>query len=293
MKSRRMSQFGLIGKAWRESFNLLMTNPQIMIPFFVVAIIELIMLFIIFVVEQPPLVTYIRPIIVRFWSEQYLHFPLNLLLLSKLFYYVQTVLALTLGTFMSGITINAVYQYSRKRVLSFQGLFLKTLKSYAHLLIITGLVFFLIQICSKVEMKVLYKIMSKGQSFLSIKKDDWVLIFILAGVIFSGVVQSLFIFALPSVLIGKKNFILGIFENIVLVFKNSMSALVVVVIPLMLYVPIALLKGRLFMVMDSTIPEIVFIILIAGIILSMLINVFITISATRLYLLLKDKDSYL
>ncbi|MFH2137598.1 MAG: hypothetical protein ABII88_03705 [Candidatus Omnitrophota bacterium] len=290
MQNSQISQLGLVKKSWASGLAIIMTNHNIIIPFGIIAILELAGIFGIFIFEQPPLLVYLKPIVLRFWGEKFLHYPLNLILVSKLFYYFQSIIAVILGPFMSGMTVLAVYRYSRTKVMSLKGLFGKTFLKYINLLIIGLMVYFVLQLGVRLEGKVLLKIMQKGPDFLGIARDDWSLIFIFLNVIMAGLIHSLFIFAQPAVMISGKNFLTAIISNFVHVFKNSFAAAIIVVFPLFLYIPIALLKGRLFALMEGTVPEVVFVVLIAGVFISLFVNVFVTISATKLYLLVEGKD---
>ena len=273
MQKNKISQGALIKRSWGRAFDVIFGVNKITIPFVVIALLELIGIVVIFVVIQPPLAKYITPIVIRFWGQHFLHYPFNLLLLSRLFNYLQLVLAVVLGTFASGLTISNVFQYSQTEQFSYKTSFKKTLFKYVSLIIITILVLSLLKFTYSIEMKVLIKIMMKGQSFLGVRREDWSMLFIVFGVIAAGFVQSLFVFTHSAIMIDNKNFITAIFRNIAFVFKNFLAACVLVIIPLLAYVPVALLKGNLFELMKRTAPEIVFAVLVFGIVISLFINV--------------------
>jgi len=138
-----------------------------------------------------------------------------------------------LGTFASGLTISNVFQYSQTEQFSYKTSFKKTLFKYVSLIIITILVLSLLKFTYSIEMKVLIKIMMKGQSFLGVRREDWSMLFIVFGVIAAGFVQSLFVFTHSAIMIDNKNFITAIFRNIAFVFKNFLAACVLVIIPLL------------------------------------------------------------
>lgn len=291
MPEKKLSQFGLIGKSWAKSFDIVIRSPKIMLPFAIMAVLELIGLFLIFIAEQPPFVKHITPLILRFWGEQFLHYPFNLLLLSKLFYYLQLTLGIILGTFMSGVTINAVWQYCQKKTVSLISGSKQALVKYVSLLIITIIVLFVIEYVSSLEKNILLKIIMKESSFLGIDREDWTVLFIMFRVVVGGILQGLFIFAQPAIMIDNKNFIAAIFRNLLYVFKNLFAACTLVVLPLCLYIPISILKVKIFPLMKRTCPEVVFVVLIAGVFISVFINVFITVSTTKCYLLIRGEHN--
>ncbi len=291
MQKNKISQGALIRKSWAGAFDVIFGANKIVIPFVVITFLELIGIAALFAAIQPPLVKYITPIVMRFWGQQFLHYPFNLLLISRLFNYLQIVLAVILGTFASGLTISNVFQYSQAEQFSYKISFKKTFFKYVNLLIISILVFLLVKFTYSIETRVLIKIMMKGESFLGLRREDWVILFMVFGVIAGGFVQSLFVFTHAAIMIDNKNFIMAIFRNIVFVFRNFFAACVLVIIPLLIYIPVTLLKGNLFELMKRTTPEIVFAVLGFGVFAALFINILITISTTNAYLLIRGNDN--
>ncbi|MFH1283899.1 MAG: hypothetical protein ABII27_09595 [bacterium] len=290
MEKSKISQAALIKKSWVGAFDIIFRANKIAIPFGVIALLELVGIAALFIAIQPPAVKYITPIVLRFWGEQFLHYPYNLLLLSGLFSHLQVVLAVVLGTLCSGLTISNVFQYTQTEQFSYKTSFKKVLIKYVSLIIITILVLFLIKFSYSMEKRVLIKIMMKGQSFLKLRSEDWSMLFIVFGVITAGFVQSVFAFAHTAIIIDNKNFITAIFRNIAFVFKNLSAVCVLVIVPLVVFIPVTLLKGNLFELMKRTAPEIVFAVLGLGVVISFFINMIVTISTTNAYILIKGQD---
>ncbi|MFH1093355.1 MAG: hypothetical protein V1739_04265 [Candidatus Omnitrophota bacterium] len=290
MEKSKISQWALINKSWVGAFDVIFGANKIAIPFVVIALLELIGIAALFIAIQPPAVKYITPIVLRFWGEQFLHYPFNLLLLSGLFSHLQVVLAVVLGTLCSGLTISNVFQYTQTKQFSCKTSFKKALIKYVSLIIITILVFFLVKFSYSIEKKVLIKIMMKGQSFLGLRREDWSMLFMVFGLIAAGFIQSLFAFTHAAIMIDNKNFITAIFRNITFVIKNLFVVCILVIVPLVVYIPVTLLKGNLFELMKRTTPEIVFAVLGLGVFVSFFINVLVTISTTNAYILIKGQD---
>ncbi len=286
MPSYARSQGSLLQRTWEKTFFLLRTRRMLILPFAIITGLEIITIAALFFLIQPPLVKYIAPVVLRFWGEQFLHYPFNLLLISKFFYYAQMGLAVILGTFMSGVTISAVRQYTLTRNNTFllgQGAKQALLK-FVHLLIITLIVVCLVQLIYSLEQKVLFKIMARERNFLGIAKDLWVIIGTCAAGVTSGLVQVLFAFAQTIVIVDNKNFLSALMRNFKFIAGNFFTAIMLVLLPLLVYLPVALLKADLFKLMNQTIPEVLFVVLGAGVVLGLLINVVITVSVTIAYL---------
>ena len=64
--------------------------------------------------------SFFTPLITRFWLEQFLHFPLNFVLLPSLIYYAQAVIYLCLGALLLAVTVRVIAAAvnSKKRIFS-------------------------------------------------------------------------------------------------------------------------------------------------------------------------------
>jgi len=83
---------GALSSILNTSFNTLRSHPAILFPFAIAAFCELFALEIIFFMPRWPLSILFAPVIRTLWSEQFLHYPSNFLLMYKLFYYAQIVI---------------------------------------------------------------------------------------------------------------------------------------------------------------------------------------------------------
>ncbi|MFH1459044.1 MAG: hypothetical protein ABIG64_01540 [Candidatus Omnitrophota bacterium] len=288
MYTRKISGLRIIQRSWLGCFNLIFGKPVIVYPFLFISILELISILTLFLFIQPPLVKYINPIVLRFWGEKFLHYPLNLVLLSRLFSYLQLAVLVIFGTFATGMTINMSADYFLNNQFSFKKAVLATITKYVSLLIISLLIFFLLHQSQVLENRVLLKILNRGRSFLGVGVEDWKTLFLVFSVVVSGIIQTIFIFIQPAIMIENKNFFLAIFRNLSFVMRNLFSALILTIIPLTVFIPVVLLKSNMIVLMNRLIPEIVFIILIAGVFISFFINLVITISITKAYLVIKN-----
>ncbi len=292
MSRERTSQTVKLGKSWKDTFDLMILQPKIMFPFLILAVIDLIGMIALFVFEQPPLNKFLAPIVFRFlhYGPQSLHYPFNLLLLSSLFQYLQMFTSIIIGTLMSGLTINGVQQYYQTGEISYKVAFKNAVFKYVNLFIITLAVFFLIAFFYGVEKVILIKLLSKGPSFLGIHDKDWTMIGLIFAVIgISGIIQSLLVYAQPSIMLDNKNFVVAIFRSLYYAFTNCFGTLLLVVIPLLFFLPITLVKNNFMPLMKISAPEIVFVVLVLGTLITMAINIVITISSTRMYAAIRDE----
>ncbi|MBI4846017.1 MAG: hypothetical protein HY810_06045 [Candidatus Omnitrophica bacterium] len=287
---KEASQFLLIRESWSQLVGIIINQPKIMLPFAIMSTIEVSGIVLIFMLLQDPWVNFIRPVIKWYWQEQFLHYPLNLVLLAQLFYYFQVIITLIIGTLITGMTINAINQYKLKGDFSFKKAFWETLPKYVHLLIISVILLVAITFAFNLQKILIMKLIAKNLDIFTSLKANMVNISIFTGTLINGLLQSFFIFACPAIMINNKNCLAALFSSVWCAFSKMFAVLMIVLVPLSIYIPIAMLKGKLFYIMDHIVPEITLFILLAGIIVTLLINVVITVSSTQLYMLIKGQD---
>ena len=95
-----------ITKNWMSSLELMAKRPVVMLPFIIIAFLEGIALELIYFATRFPLSAVANPIIRKFFGEPLIHYPGNLLILSKLFYYTQIVLFASIGTTLTAMAVN-------------------------------------------------------------------------------------------------------------------------------------------------------------------------------------------
>ncbi len=292
IEKQRFSQFGLISKSWSSTIDALLTWPRLMRPFFFMAVFEIGLLVLLFVALQPPFVEKIAPVVVRYWGQGSLHFPQILLLLARLFNLSRYAIVLLIGAFATGMTIAGVEQYHNREKVSLRRVIGKTFRKYIGLIIITLIAFGAVAVLSQAVNRVAIKILSlSGTSgFMGISQEYLPLLFIAAGIIAAGFVQALFVFAAPALMIDDTNFLKAVFRNFKVALSNLAAAIFLVVLPIIILIPIQLLLVDPYPLMRKSFPEIIFVLLSADVLVTMLVNVFITISAANCYIILKGRQ---
>jgi hypothetical protein len=102
-------------------------------------------------------------------------------------------------------------------------------------------------------------------------------------------IQAIFAYSIPALIIDNKGFHKSIGKSIVLFFKFFIPTVLLVLLPMLLYIPIIVLSSNYVFLMNKLFPEIVFYVEALSIIFSVLIiDPIITMSTTLLYL--KDKE---
>ena len=116
---------------FREAFNILRKYPRIIVPFAVTGICNVLALYMVYLTPQRPFIYLFGPPIKAFWGIKFLHYPFNLYLLPKLFYYASICVGATAGVLMSAVAIGMIRDsYTGKSVPSFFSNFSISLKRY-------------------------------------------------------------------------------------------------------------------------------------------------------------------
>ncbi|MBU2541249.1 MAG: hypothetical protein KJ593_05045 [Candidatus Omnitrophica bacterium] len=110
-------------------------------------------------------------------------------------------------------------------------------------------------------------------------------IFIILNFVVAVLLQALFIYAIPGIIIDNKNLFKAIGNSIVFFLKKFIATLILVGLPMLLYIPIIILNANKLFLINKFFPEfILFVVGISIIIGSLIIDPLIIMSTTLLYL---------
>ena len=95
---------------WRLTREALNKNPTIILAFIIVGLFDAFAILILFLAPQEPLSAIFAPPIRKFIGEQFLHYPLNLILIQRLFNYAHIFIVGTIGILMTALAINMLQE---------------------------------------------------------------------------------------------------------------------------------------------------------------------------------------
>jgi preprotein translocase subunit Sec61beta len=272
-------------------FQALRSQPKLLIPFGIFALVELVFLVLIYVAPRQPLNVVLAPPIRAFWGERFLHYPANFLLLPKLSALIRNFLSCTIGSFLTGLAVlMAADAYNKKAINMFSSVkasFKKYLPLFTIVLIINLLFFSLLKL---VEAGLIKYFTSGHATLLSLKPQIWLgPVSIVINLLIVLLVQGLFVYSIPLLMIGNEKLFKAIGKSTVLFFKLFAPTTVLIGLPLLTIVPIIALQFNTPVLIDKVFPEAVLFVCIAGVIInSLVLDLLITISTTILYLQNKD-----
>lgn len=125
-------QIGL-GPLLNAVFDVLVVNPVILYPVFVLGFIQLLSLEFIYFVPRYPLSGLFGPIIVKSAGPAFLHYPYNYFLLSKWFHGVETFIAIFISCIFYGAMVLIISSVNSGEPVCLKKVFRQVRSSYIHL----------------------------------------------------------------------------------------------------------------------------------------------------------------
>ena len=260
-------------KTWKETIMIFGRNKNIFLPFFLVGVVDVLLLIMIYLAPQPPLSALLGPPIKVFWGERFLHYPFNLLLIPRLFDIAHIISTALSGVLMTGVAVRMLKEahsgIKPDIVLSLN----KSWRVYLKLLVIWLVMFGLVSAVFKV-LPAIFHFKQRAAS----------LVVFGAGFLISSIIQAIFIYAIPAVIIEEKKIWPAIKRSVSFCRSNFLPTLILVGLPTLIYIPMVILKGKLPFLMSKTFPELVVVFMSLGIVISVIIDCLITSSTTVLFL---------
>jgi len=258
-------------KAWKDTLGILQKHPKVLVPFVIAGIANGLALYLLFLAPQRPVSYVLAPPVRAFFGERFLHYPFHLFLLPKLLYYAQILVSASVGILMTGVAIGMLKDVKAGlRCGLFRNLFI-SLKRYFGLLGIWMVIFLITFPLTRV-----YKVVDLNESLLGLVSYVIYLVAIF--------IQFIFIYAMPALIIEKRNILSSIKRGLWFLKRFFFPTLLLVMVPVLLYLPVMLLKQNLGQLVNKFFPEIIVIVLGAGIFITLIIDILTTACPTVIFL---------
>lgn len=264
-----------IRKNWSETFGIITKNPIILMPFAFIAFLELLALEFLYFSSRVPLSYIANPIVRKFFGENFLHYPGNLVILPRLFYYKQVVIYVLVGAFLTAVAVNIFKNIKNGLPIKAKALVRNTLKSYMSLLIYAILVSGLVFALQKADMFIFSKAMKLLARILPMSITAFVSIGFMLLLFLSNLIMQTFLIAvIPIIVIEKVSILKALARSIMLGVRNFFTIFTLIFLPFFIYLPMIFLKSFSTQIMNKTFPEISIYITIAGIVLTIFLDSF-------------------
>ena len=258
-----------IVEIYRQVFFLLKKDPTLSLLFIINALLDLATLIFLFLAPFAPVSYLLAPVIRTFWSDAYLHYPQNFVLLPKLYNNAHLLVTMTVGIFISGLVIKKIEGEMRGgKCVSLVSAGREVFKRYFSLLLLWLFSYGLFATGIKILLPMIPKNLGLqlGGTFL------WGLI-----------CQSLAAFLMPSLLLLNKGFFKKVGVGLRYGVKNILVTAGLIAAPLALAMVLSFFRW-LTPFFIKLCPELVLWVLALGCGLMTLVDMWITLSTTVLFL---------
>ncbi|MFH1855954.1 MAG: hypothetical protein ABH836_01840 [Candidatus Omnitrophota bacterium] len=267
--------------SWKLTFKTLREYPRISVPFVFSALAEVFFLIILYYAPRYPFSAILAPPIKTFVGEAYLHYPLNFILLPRLFYFAKVFVWFTMGICAWAVSSNMVSQVQEGRFLpSIAGSFNRVIRRYPALFLFALSIFILSLVIFKLPQFLVMKLyfLPRGKYF-TLQSFSFISFFITIAV------EALLIYIVPSIIIERQSFFGALKRTWALSKEIYMPTLAIILIPRLLEMGVFFLKQKLPLIMTKTFPEITLWVLGADIVVSFLTNLIVITLITDLFLI--------
>lgn len=271
-----------IRKNWVASYDLIRNHSIVILPFIFIAFFNAVALEFVFFSTRRPLSLIAGPVIRKFFGENFLHYPGHLLILPKLFYYCEVLIYVFIGIFLTAVSINMFKNIRTGLPLKPKALFKNASKRYFSYLtfglIVMALIFFL----KKADMFIFRKIALLGMKFAPEAVTKLYAVGLSLFLFITNIIMQIFlVLTLPLMVIRGKSLAKAIAGSIKIAFTNFLTVFGLTILPFLLYLPIALLKGESGRIAEKAFPETTLLISAAGIIVAIFVDCFIAVCTSQ------------
>ncbi len=265
-----------IRKNWLETLDLIKEKPVVIMPFIIVAFLEALALELIYFSTRYPISLIANPITRKFFGEAFLHYPGNMVLLPRLFYYAQVVIYVSVGVFLTAISVNMFKNIKAGLPLKTNALVKNALKNYFSFFIYGLIIVILLFAIRKSGLFIFPKIVRLSMKLIpGIPEQVYYSCLTLSLFFINLIVQTFLILTVPIIVIDKNGLIKALVKSIYLAVRNFLNIFGLLLLPFLIYLPLTLLKSFSIELVDKTFPEINLYITLAGVIITVFLDSFI------------------
>jgi len=276
-----------ITQIWQNSLELIAKRPILLLPFIIFGCIKGIALEFLYFSSRKPISFVISPIVRKFFGERFIHYPGNILLLPKLFYYAQTFIYISIGIFLAGISINIFKDIKAEKTLKPAVIIKNTAGHYMSFLGYGLIAVIIIFIARETDLFILRRCFGLASNYAPNFVARVAPFITTLAIFLTNVFTEVFLaLALPIIVIKKRPLFKALRESAYLGIRNFFGLFALLVVPFFMYLPISLLKLNHVSakLAGLTFPEINVYIIVAGIVASLLIDCFVVICASQFLL---------
>jgi hypothetical protein len=271
---------------WKSVIDLIISGPVVLVPFCLLAVVETITLYILACSPHFPVNIILAPPIRNIWGQIYLHYPFIYELLPRMFYYAKLVLGVLIGSITSGMAVLIVFHLKNKEAVDLKKVFSSVLKRYVSLFILTLLLYASAHYLMHQPSVLLLKYFRVHRKLLFLGPMFWFnMVLPVGGYLMTIVFQALFVYAVPYIVLKGKKFLAALVSGIGLFFKLALKTLLVIIVPMLLFIPITMMKDHMAFLADRFGPEAIGVILFIGVLVgTIVVDALVTVATTLFFI---------
>jgi len=274
-----------IKQNWITALALIVKRPILILPFVIIAFMEVLALELLYFSPQTPLVFLAGPVIRKFFGEAALHYPANLIVIPKVFYYVQIMIYVLFGVLLSAVTVNMIKNMRAELPLKLKALVKNALGRYWAFAAYGFLTAALMTLLKGGTTFVFLKAIKAGSTYLPgvilrAAPFEASLVLFVANIIMS----AFLVCTVPIIVIKKTSFLRALGESISIGWRNFRIVFLTILVPYILFLPVMLLKSFPGTLFRKTFPEVIPIITLSGIVVALFAECIVIICVSRFVL---------
>ncbi len=274
-----------IQKNWLGTIDLIVKNPIVFLPFIIIGFLETLVLEMIYFSVRWPIAPIMNPVMRKFFGEASIHYPGNLAILPRLFYYNQIGIYILISVFLIAISIQIFKNIKADLPLVTNALIRNASKRYLTFAAYGFTVIIFMIIAERCEVFIFVKFVRLlSRHLISIPQQIYLFFQTLLIFFTNIIIQILLVLTVPLIVIEKQPLFKSIAGSLTMALGNLLTIIGLLIPPFLLYLPIVLLKAFSFAIINKTFPEINLLITFLGIVVSMFVDCFIFLSASQFLL---------
>ena len=263
-------------RVWGGVIGILRKRPGVVVPFVVGAVFSGIALWVLYLAPVRPISIVLAPPIKAFFGEKFLHYPFNIFLLPKLFYYAQLALGATTGVLITGLAIGMFKNAYREKGLSGKDNLVNSFKRYFALFGVWVIMFSLSFLSRKLTNRLFSGL---SPQLLGALLTHTIAMF----------VQIVFVYAMPIIIIENRKFLGALKQGLLFFKKFFLTSIILTMVPAFFYFPMVVLGRYLPKLISKFSPEVVLAFLGLSILMIFVVDILIALPPTLLFLREKGK----
>ena len=257
-------------RSWEDTIWMLRT-PSVIAPFIIFAAIQFLVLVCLALFHVPPLATLMVPVVELLGGDEALHYPMHLILLPRLYHIVYLPLVIVAGFGLYGWAVSLMVEHHERAGVEIDRRQRRSVKSLIPALIVLGVVY----VVSVTGLQLLASSLAgviahpRAASIVS-----------LAGVVAIVVVQSLIVYSVYFLVVRTANPLEALAASVGFGRRHLGLTSFVVSTVFLIHLPIDYLVQRADKVVQKFDPELVFVLLAAGIVVEIATSYFLFAATT-------------